>query len=129
MVPGDGVRHGRDPQCRRRHGRLCDDRPGDLDRLQEQGRLQDRRGGGQEPLQPVRRDLDRSREMPDGEGRPRPAVHRLAAVGRRPEGDRRLSAGRPTAVLPERGIVPELRLGGRLRYWWSDRDGWNPSVS
>ena len=37
MVSRNRFRHGGNPECRRRHGSLCDDRPGDLDQLQEQG--------------------------------------------------------------------------------------------
>ena len=67
-----------------RRQRLCALRPRHLAVIQEQGRSRHRRRGRQAAVQPVRRDAGQPEEVPAGEDRIGPAIHRLADFARGP---------------------------------------------
>ena len=82
--------HGRRAQHRVVDERLCAGRSRHVARVQEPRRTRHRGRGRQAAVQPIRRHAGEPGEASACEGGAGPAVHRLARLGRRPEGDRRL---------------------------------------
>ena len=80
--------------------------------FKNRGDLDDPGRGRQAPVQPVRRDAGQSRKASEREKGARAAVHRLAGLARRAEGDRRLQDQRRAAVLSECESAGRMRLHG-----------------
>ena len=70
--------------------------------FKNKGDLVDRGGRRQAAVQPVRRDAGESGQASERQERSRPAIHRLAGVAGRPEGDRQLQDQWRAVVLSER---------------------------